>query len=978
VKALILVAFGLIGTVGNALRGDEPKKDTAPALIRSARSGPWSAPDTWEGGKLPGAGARVQVRAGHTVTYDLSSDQVMRSIHVAGTLTFARDRDTRLDVGLIKIQSGDNASEDGFNCEAHLQKPDPQIPRPAMEVGTAEEPIPAEHTAFIRLVAIEGMDKESCPAIVCCGGRLDLHGAPLSRTWVKLGATVNAARFGKGQILPAPGDVAITLTEPVTGWRVGDRIIVTTTTSRARVNQRQTLRPGPGIEPAYTEERTIKAINRDHLTLDRPLDYYHLGEGDYRGEVANLSRNVVIESAEPAKGRGHTMYHRYSAGAISYAEFRHLGKEGVLGKYPIHIHLAGDTMRGSYVLGASIWDSGNRWVTVHGTNYFIVRDCVGYQSVGHGFYLEDGTEVFNVLDRNLGVQAFAGKPLPEQFLPFDHNDGAAFWWANSLNTFTRNVAVECDRYGFRFEATPTLSPGGRGQGEGAASTKGFNLRRPIQQPDGTTEPVDIRTLSFVRFDGNEAHDHLFGINLGGLGGNFFATGVDSVVPDHGSPFLVQNTRIWNTHWAFAPHTRYAVNNLDIAESTYGLFLPAFDAEVLPPRGSQRRDAMPNWGLLTFRRTQVPVRLPDTPPKYFGQAFDLMEFAGDTLPPATVITHIHRTKDGALRVRGTTSENEFVKSVLVNGRTAKATAPNFAEWEITLDDLPPGDVKLTAHAIDESGNIEPRPHVVLVPASGNRKEASVLLDKETRRQGDKEKLGDRQRVAGAERDDRWLAVAHSQLRADKENPDIETLQGTWQVVCQQRGGRATARPKGMLWVVEGETIWLVPGWLAERTRQERHEIKKPAEGRRGSTAGSGDPRPAPGQAGKDEKPPEKPQAAIGKKKIDGGDGRKSSGDGRKYIGPGLRMTFRLDAAKSPKQIDIDGPMKGMHLGLYQLDGDELTMCIGISRQSPKYGGQANGDDNTRPTTISPENGTVIVLKRAKTPTEETTNNTNKHE
>src|SRR5262249_1588102 len=163
----------------------------------------------------------------------------------------------------------------------------------------------------------------------------------------------------------------------------GDRILVTTTISRNRVNQRQTLRPGPKIAPAYSEVRTIKELDKDRLTLDRPLDYPHFGEGDYRGEVANLSRNVLVESANPDKARGHPMYHKHSAGGISYAEFRHLGKEGLLGKYPIHVHLAGETMRGSYVLGASIWDSGNRWVTVHGTNSFIVRDCVGYQSVGH-------------------------------------------------------------------------------------------------------------------------------------------------------------------------------------------------------------------------------------------------------------------------------------------------------------------------------------------------------------------------------------------------------------------------------------------------------------------------------------------------------------------------------------------------------------------------------------------------------------------
>src|SRR4051794_32985557 len=67
-----------------------------PPLIRSARSGPWSASATWEGGKVPTAGARVQVCAGHVVVYDVNSDKPIRSVHVAGTLTMAHDRDTRL------------------------------------------------------------------------------------------------------------------------------------------------------------------------------------------------------------------------------------------------------------------------------------------------------------------------------------------------------------------------------------------------------------------------------------------------------------------------------------------------------------------------------------------------------------------------------------------------------------------------------------------------------------------------------------------------------------------------------------------------------------------------------------------------------------------------------------------------------------------------------------------------------------------
>ena len=189
-----------------------------PAVTRSKQSGPWSAADTWEGGKVPGAGARVQIRSGHTVTYDVQSDEVIRAINVAGTLAFARDRDTRLDVGLIKIEAGDAYSEERLRLRGHVAEADADQPRAALEVGTPSEPIAAEahggHPPALR----RGLDKESCPAIVCCGGRMDFHGAPLSRTWVKLGDDREEGRRPRS-----------TLAEAVTGWRVGDRVIVTAT-----------------------------------------------------------------------------------------------------------------------------------------------------------------------------------------------------------------------------------------------------------------------------------------------------------------------------------------------------------------------------------------------------------------------------------------------------------------------------------------------------------------------------------------------------------------------------------------------------------------------------------------------------------------------------------------------------------------------------------------------------------------------------
>ncbi len=582
----------------------------APKLIRSAQSGPWSAAQTWDGGQVPGADASVQVRAGHTVVYDRKSEEVVRFIHVAGTLSFARDRDTQLVVGLIKIQPGDDASEDGFNCDAHLPDVDPTQPKPALEIGTAEQPLDAKYTAKIQLAYRDGLDKESCPAIICCSGRMDFHGAPLSRTWVKLGGDAKH------------DDKTVTLAEAVTGWRVGDRLIVTGSTQPAEVSG--TRRPVKNAKGLTTEEREIRAIDGKTVTLDKPLDFDHPGSGDYRGEVANLSRTVIVESADPEKARGHTMYHRNSAGSISYAEFRHLGKEGVLGKYAIHYHLCGDTMRGSSVVGASIWDSSNRWVTIHGTSYLVVRDCVGYRSVGHGFFLEDGTEVYNVLDRNLAVQAFRGKPLPKQALPFDGNEGAGFWWANSLNTFTRNVSCENDRYGYRFEATA-----------GSA----FKPTLPILQPDGSRKPTDIRTLPFVRFEDNESHSEgLYGINLG--------EGVNRIGPDTKHPFVMRNTKIWDVHYAFRPQSpSLLVEGMKIWRAEYGVYHPNYDNHVYrdlyigktntEPFNRGHDDDSVQYGVLTVDGlTFDGVRS--------GSSMPLIQISDDN-PTGNAVTHIRNLK-----------------------------------------------------------------------------------------------------------------------------------------------------------------------------------------------------------------------------------------------------------------------------------------------------------------------------------------------
>lgn len=708
--ALLIAWAGPIPNNRAELSADDSPATAPPVVIRSRQSGHWSDPGTWDGQAVPSAGQSVKIRPGHKVLYDIRSESVIRAVHIGGTLEFSREKSTRLECGLIRIQHGEDVTEEGFDCDLHAVAHAAVSPVAALIVGTHDLPIPAEQQVLIRLHHIAGMDPNSCPAIVCCGGRMDFHGSPLSRTWVKLGAT-------------AAADASeIQLAEPVSGWRPGHRILVPSTERLFLFGEGRKLIPTVR-DRTHSEERTIVAIFRDRITLDKPLDHSHQGSGEFRGEVANLSRNVIVESADPAGVRGHTMYHSGSCGSISYAEFRFLGKQDVLGRYSLHFHLCRDTMRGSSVIGASIHDSDNRWLTVHGTDYLIVRDCVGYNSIGHGFFLEDGTEVFNVFDRNLAVQARHGKPLPKQVLPFDENEGAGFWWSNSLNTFTRNVAAECDQYGYRFEAVKTAD---------------FDPTLNVPRPDGSLAPVDIRTLPFVRFDDNEAHSQRrFSLNLGGIrhvsdeadyrevrskeaqdlskiqGGH-----VDGVGPDTQHPFIIRNFRVWNSHWVFHGGSPCVlIDGLQAADCSYGIFKTRMDAHEyrhLHMQSIDTAEIFQPWGSSNVSENYF---------RFLDEKFD-------DLPPTTVVTHCERQDGNRLRISGTTSDNRRVRAVVVNGHEASPLREDFAEWE-TLVDAPADSHPLivSAFATDAAGNVEPRPHRIEWSSDGVRNVGSQPVHSE---------------------------------------------------------------------------------------------------------------------------------------------------------------------------------------------------------------------------------------------------------
>ena len=732
------------------------------ADVKSVKSGNWSDPQVWSGGTIPSGSDNVLVDSSHVVLYDVNSSDAIRLIHIRGKLEFSRTANTNLVVGMIIIST--KASVDvNANCST-MQNAGPlwyEAPRPILEVGSMDNPIPVNVTARIQLKYFSDMDQDCAPGIVCYAGRMDFHGAPMNKTWLKLGAAANQE------------STILTLADPV-DWRVGDHVIIT---GAAMFNSGKPGSYRTNLNP-QTEENYIASVSGNTITLTNSLQRSHRGTGTYRCEVGNLTRNVVVESLDPDGVRGHTMYHHGSRGSISYTEFRHLGKAGRLARYPIHYHVLRATNRGSSVIGASIWDSHNRFVTVHGTDYMVVKDCVGYKSLGHGFFLEDASEVFNLLQNNLSVLAYNTDPLPNQALPYDQNDGAGFWFANGRNAFIGNVAAECDRYGFQLDI----------QG---------NITRSVLQPNGAMQNnVHVNRLAFISFKNNEAH----GILEYGFWGNGDATAND--------PFVIDDLLIWRNWRAIGYNgNNYFMKNIHMYTHVYGIYGDnprslRVEGMIVKRMGNTAVDLIKRpEGLMTFEDVLIdtsdehPIKIrgqkarpnpcdvhfrnysfmhinnnwdgarseldaessPDLTlylHDYFGPDQDAKVIPStqtrndglnyqdmspvfeqtvkvaithvpfpqnpinpvDVLPPATVIIYpaneqAFPSNTTSITVRGTCIDASQVTSVTVNGVPATPLEDNYTLWEVTLPNLQDGQLTLTSEGVDQYGNHELNPHTI---------------------------------------------------------------------------------------------------------------------------------------------------------------------------------------------------------------------------------------------------------------------------
>jgi len=369
---------------------------------------------------------------------------------------------------------------------------------------------------------------------VAYGGTLKLFGEKGSKfdtldasnsgnSWTRLDCSNDQANCTSG--LLAKGKTALTLDTQV-DWDIGDKVVVTTTdylpahselleiTSSDQVNKKIGFNV---IDPF--SEAALGGIQYPHNGSLYPLDLpdrlnISKPNAETRAAVALLSRSIKIASAgadfnmplptpaPPAMSPnpnsyfgGHTMVRQgIKELQIQGVEFYQLGQGGRIGHYPLHFHLTRKVPPSTFIRDNSIYDSMTRFITLHGAEGVELSRNVGYLSIGHGFYLEDGTEIDNKLYSNIGILArgalttpqnprrvpgilaYAGTVIhPNQSAPSDtvnfglgtaavpYNSDiynpSVFWIMNGWNDFQYNMAAGANACGVCYWLVPGTNSG---------------------------------------------------------------------------------------------------------------------------------------------------------------------------------------------------------------------------------------------------------------------------------------------------------------------------------------------------------------------------------------------------------------------------------------------------------------------------------------------------------------------------------------
>ncbi len=510
----------------------------AGATVVSVASGNWSAPSTWSGGEVPGAGDVVAIAGGTSVTYDLASPVALSAVVVraGGTLAFATGQTTAMTVVNLEV-----------------------LPAGTLSVGTESAPIAPGVTATITIAdqpIDTGLDPYQYGNGIVGFGTVSMCGQPRAPSYARLA------------VLPQAGDTTLQLQAPVSGWQVGDRLILP---DSRHLNWDQHPNGCPTFEIETLGVRAISGGGQT-INLTTPLAYSHPGGWDayghleYLPHVEDLSRNVVVTSQNPQGTRGHVLMTWQAVVDIRWTAFVQLGRtlnipldnttaaaDGTIthigtnqiGRYPLHMHhLIGPatapangyqfTLIGNAIDGGDTEATAHWGIDIHGSYYGLVHGNVVYNTAGAGITTEDGSECNNLIDHNcvFWVNGTGGRE--------DYGwDGVGFWLHGDNNYVDDNVAADI---------------------EGGVYCYGYNIFQyylgdvqiPAAQGEEPSVTINSYTTPILDFSRNECYCSPNGMTYWWIG---TFGGIDPPAPPAES--VVRDLVVWNQYqWGIFAYQSY--------------------------------------------------------------------------------------------------------------------------------------------------------------------------------------------------------------------------------------------------------------------------------------------------------------------------------------------------------------------------------------------------------------------------------------
>jgi len=464
---------------------------------------------------------RVVIAAGSTVTYDRQSDADIACVKVSGQLTFRTDVSTRLTVGTLMV-----------------------MPGAGLQIGTSASPIAGNVTAEIVISdrpIDTGIDPEQFGTGLLGFGRVTMHGAVKSPTFVRLTSEVNA------------GQSSLSLAAGVSGWHGGDRIVIPGTN--------QAIGSDLGSYQGQWETPTLASASGSSLALAGGLAFAHGGGRNAAGALAflphvgNISRNITIRSQNPNGTRGHVLMTDRAEVDIRYVAFKDLGRTQIspldsatldssghathigsnqIGRYSLHMHhLFGPASPPAnsyqYVLIGNAIDGGTKWgITIHNTHYGLVQDNVVYNAGGAGIMTEDGSETANVIQNNFIVRAWGTGDERADGRQGSNDwgwEGSGIWLRGPDNYIRNNVIANSNSYAVTYMML------------GVSNVRVPNA--PGDNPLVSGRAVNMMAVPLREFSSNEFYSTHRGITTWNLGAFCCMEVYDVPV----STFL--NTRMWH-------------------------------------------------------------------------------------------------------------------------------------------------------------------------------------------------------------------------------------------------------------------------------------------------------------------------------------------------------------------------------------------------------------------------------------------------